>query len=152
MSNITYLRANIFNSPVQALVNPINCQGVMGKGLALQFRKRFPRMYEHYCHDCRSVRVRPGTIHVFANQPHGTPRRILNFPTKDNWRQPSRLEYIQTGLDHLTTLCTPLQIESIAIPPLGCGLGGLRWSDVQPLIDRAARSLPNVQFEIYKPR
>ena len=119
MSNITYLRGNIFESSAQVWVNPVNCHGVMGKGLALQFRKRFPQMYEQYRHDCSRGLVKTGNIHIHAVHPYKTPRWIINLPTKDHWRNPSRLEYIKSGLNHLTELCRPLQIESVAIPALG---------------------------------
>ena len=128
--------ADLFAQDCAAIVNTVNCVGIMGKGLALTVRNRYPACYNAYRAACRRGQVRPGRLHLWrnmANRP-GQARWIVNFPTKDHWRQPSRLEWIDQGLEALVELIQQEKIPSLAVPPLGCGLGGLNWAEVEPLI------------------
>lgn len=127
---------NLFDARVRALVNPVNCEGVMGKGLALEFKNRFsPEYFKEYERDCKSGRLAVGRITAFHI---GDGRYVVNFPTKNRWRSPSRMEYIDAGLRDLVAWVRLNAIESIAIPALGCGLGGLSWNTgVKPRIEAA---------------
>lgn len=115
-----------------ALVNPINCVGIMGKGLALQFKKKFPDIYKPYQRACQEKQLYPGKVLSLYSLEGLT--YVVNFPTKNHWREKSKLEYIETGLDDLVLNIQDLNIRSISIPALGCGEGGLNWDDVKPLI------------------
>lgn len=130
-----------------ALVNTVNCVGVMGKGVALEFKRRWPAMFDDYVDRCRHGAVKPGEPYLFED---ASGSRILNFPTKDHWRSPSRLSDIERGLDRLAERHAAWGITSIAMPPLGCGNGGLSWSDVGPLIRRKLAGLP-FDVEVYAP-
>lgn len=143
-------RGNLLEADVDALVNPVNTQGVMGKGLALQFKKAFPDAFQSYVRACEAGEVVPGKIHTVRRLM--APRFILNFPTKKHWRNPSKLEYIRDGLDDLVQQVRALGIQSIAVPPLGCGHGGLDWEDVRPLIEAAFVPLPDVRVVLYAPK
>lgn len=125
---------SIFDTPVRALVNPVNCVGAMGKGLALEFKQRFPDAYESYRIDCASGALRPGKLHIY-HAPND--RWIVHFPTKDHWRDASRMEYIEAGLPVLVDWAKQNAIESIGIPALGCGLGGLPWVQIKAKIEAA---------------
>ena len=149
---ITHTRGNILMDPSQALVNPVNCVGVMGKGLALQFKQAYPANYRMYAALCRTKALRPGTLYIWHNpDPSATPRFIINFPTKDHWRHPSRLEHIHTGLHALVNEIKRTNIHSIAIPSLGAGLGGLSWDQVMPLIETHLDTIPEISVTIYHP-
>jgi O-acetyl-ADP-ribose deacetylase (regulator of RNase III) len=128
---ITETRGNLLRDDAQALVNTVNTVGVMGKGIALQFKRAFPEVFDAYATACKEGTVRPGRVHAVA-LPDG--RWVLNFPTKRHWRQPSRLEDIRAGLDDLVRVIKKLGITSVAVPPLGCGNGGLPWPTVRALI------------------
>ncbi|WP_130799666.1 type II toxin-antitoxin system antitoxin DNA ADP-ribosyl glycohydrolase DarG [Streptomyces otsuchiensis] len=128
---ITESHGNLLRDDAQALVNTVNTVGVMGKGIALQFKRAFPHVFDAYAAACEAGEVRPGVIQPVA-LPEG--RWVLNFPTKRHWRQPSRMEDICAGLDDLVRVVGELKITSVAVPPLGCGNGGLPWSDVRALI------------------
>ncbi|MEX1361501.1 MAG: macro domain-containing protein [Nannocystaceae bacterium] len=141
---------NLLEADVDALVNTVNTQGVMGKGLALQFKKAFPDAFQSYVRACKAGEVVPGKIHTVHRLV--APRFILNFPTKKHWRNPSKLEYIRDGLDDLVQQVRALRIQSIAVPPLGCGHGGLDWEDVRPLIESAFAHLPGVRVVLYAPK
>lgn len=141
---------NILEAKAEALVNPVNCVGVMGKGLAWQFRLAYPEMYERYRGFCQNDLLEPGIIHIYATTTK-IPRFIFNFPTKVNWRDKSRIDWIEEGLEALIETCQHMEVDSIAIPPLGCGLGGLDWKDVKPLIEEAFTELPDVQVLLYEP-
>lgn len=141
------LIGDMFESDAQTLVNTVNCVGVMGKGVAQEFKRRFPAMFEDYKGRCDRHEVRLGEPYVYR-EPHG--QIILNFPTKDHWRSPSRLKSIEAGLDYLVAHSAKWGITSIAMPPLGCGNGGLEWSEVGPLIYRKLRSLP-IDVQLYAP-
>jgi O-acetyl-ADP-ribose deacetylase (regulator of RNase III) len=147
---IRFLRGNLFNSDAEALVNTVNTHGVMGKGIALEFKKRFPANYEFYRQACEQGQVQIGKMLVFPTQSL-QPQYIINFPTKQHWRGRSKLEYIQRGLQDLVCVVQQQGIRSIALPPLGCGHGGLRWEQVKPLIEQAFASLPDVEVQVYEP-
>lgn len=132
MTVITALSGNLLHDDAQALVNTVNTVGVMGKGLALQFKRAFPEVFEQYATACREGRVQPGRIHAVPLR--SSDRWVLNFPTKRHWRQRSRIEDIEAGLDDLVLVLAELKITSVAVPPLGCGNGGLDWVQVHPLI------------------
>lgn len=142
---------NLLAAEVEALVNAVNCVGVMGRGIALQFREAFPDNYTAYKTACDRGELRPGRMFVFDLQRETNPRFIINFPTKRHWRDKSRLEDIQAGMSSLVEEIRQRRISSIAIPPLGCGLGGLDWSDVRPIIETALTELPDVVTLIYEP-
>ena len=142
---------NLLDADVEALVNTVNTVGVMGKGLALQFKRRFPSNYEVYVSACSRGEVQVGRMLVVETTWHAGPRLIINFPTKKHWRDLSRLEYVSAGLDALVGEVRMRGIRSIAIPPLGCGNGGLAWSDVRPLIERAVLDLPGVRVLLFSP-
>lgn len=142
---------NLLEAEVEALVNAVNCVGVMGKGIALKFRQGFPENFKFYEAACRNKEMRPGKVLVFETGRLTGPRFIINFPTKSHWRGKSRIEYIDSGLESLVDEIRRRKIESVAVPPLGCGLGGLRWNSVRPRIMRAFRELPNVRVLLFEP-
>ena len=143
------LLGNLLDADVEALVNTVNTVGVMGKGLALQFKRRFPSNFEVYAGACRRGEVQVGCMLVVETAGPPGPRFIINFPTKKHWRNPSQLEYVRAGLVALVSEVKTRGIRSIAIPPLGCGNGGLAWSDVRPLIDQALIELPGVRVLVF---
>ena len=132
---IVYKRGDIIAEDAEALVNTVNCVGIMGRGIALQFKNAFPENFKAYEAACRRGEVQPGRMFVFATQQLTNPRFIINFPTKRHWRGRSRLSDIDAGLDSLVDEIRARRIRSIAIPPLGTGLGGLSWLDVRPRIE-----------------
>ena len=136
---------------VDAIVNTVNCVGVMGKGIALQFRNRWPENYEAYRRACKAGEMRPGRMFVFDAGAYAQPHYIINFPTKDDWRGKSRLSYIRDGLIDLVAQVRRLGIRSIAVPPLGCGNGGLAWDDVRPMIERAFDEFADVEVRLFAP-
>lgn len=144
---------NLLAAQVDALVNTVNTEGVMGKGIAHQFQRAYPKMYESYARACASGEVQVGKMHVYTiPESDGGPRFIINFPTKQRWRLPSRLEYIAAGLEALKLEIRKRDIKSIAVPPLGCGNGGLSWSDVLPMIEAAFREIPDVKAQVFEPK
>ncbi len=142
---------DILKSNAEALVNTVNCVGVMGSGIALQFKKKFPENFEVYKRACDTNELELGNVLVFDTGQMFNPRYIINFPTKNHWRAKSRIEDIATGLEALVEVVIDHKIKSIAIPPLGCGLGGLDWEDVRPLIFLAFEVLPDVQVSVFEP-
>jgi O-acetyl-ADP-ribose deacetylase (regulator of RNase III) len=144
-------RGNLLDADVEALVNTVNTEGVMGKGIALQFKRAFPAMFKDYARAAKRGDIRLGHIHVWATNSLTGPKWVLNFPTKGNWRAKSRLSDIESGLDDLVSVVRTLGIQSIAVPPLGCGNGGLEWSKVEPLIRHAFDSLPEVDAWVFAP-
>lgn len=138
---------DLFESGAKTLVNTVNCVGVMGKGVALEFKKRFLTNFEDYAKRCERKQVGLGKPYPFRD-PSG--RLIVNFPTKDHWRSPAKLSDIERGLDHFVRHFAEWGIESIAFPPLGCGNGGLEWSEVGPLMYRKLHQLP-IEIEVYAP-
>jgi O-acetyl-ADP-ribose deacetylase (regulator of RNase III) len=144
---------NLLLAPVEALVNTVNTEGVMGKGIALQFREAYGDMYRNYVDACKGGRVRLGKMHVYDQGAlvKDGPRYIINFPTKGHWRSKSKLSDIEAGLRDLVRVINEYGIRSIAVPPLGCGNGGLNWSDIKPKIESAFESLPEVEVVLYAP-
>ncbi|MCS6829330.1 MAG: macro domain-containing protein [Armatimonadota bacterium] len=147
---IRFVRGNILDSDADALVNTVNTVGIMGKGIALQFKQRFPENYLFYREACERGEVVPGKVLVFRTDCL-QPRYIINFPTKRHWRHKSRLEDIADGLEDLVKRVRELGISSIAIPALGCGHGGLDWADVRPLIENTFANLPEIKVDVYEP-
>ena len=141
------LIGDLFESRAQTLVNTVNCVGVMGKGVAEQFKLRFPGMFDDYKIRTERKAVRLGEPYLYRDQ---SGARIINFPTKDHWRSPSRLADIEQGLDYLAAHAAEWDVTSIALPPLGCGNGGLEWSEVGPLIYRKLHKLP-IDVDVYAP-
>lgn len=125
---------NLLEADVDALVNTVNTVGVMGKGIALQFKRAYPPMFEEYARAAAAGEVVRGRMHVWPTGAIDRPKYVVNFPTKGHWRAPSRLSDIEAGLRDLVDVVRQLDIRSIAIPPLGAGSGGLDWHDVEPLI------------------
>jgi O-acetyl-ADP-ribose deacetylase (regulator of RNase III) len=142
---------NLLEADVEALVNTVNCVGVMGKGIALQFKRAFPDNTRAYELACKSKELVPGRMLVFETGTPENPKLIVNFPTKDHWKGKSTIEFIQMGLKALIDEIAKRRINSIAIPALGCGNGGLDWSNVFPLIEEAFCSLPEVAVHVYPP-
>jgi len=149
---IHYSTGNLLQADVEAIINTVNCVGVMGKGIALQFKQAFPENFTAYAKACKAAEVQPGRMFVFERETLVNPRFIINFPTKTHWRAKSKIEHIEQGLAALVQVIRDKQIKSIAIPPLGCGNGGLDWVDVQPLIETALANVPDVDAYIYAPQ
>jgi len=143
---------NLLNADVEALVNTVNTVGVMGKGVALQFKLAFPQNFVAYQAACRRGEVKIGRMFVFRTNTLHNPRFIINFPTKKHWRGKSSLEYIESGLQSLTEVIQAERIRSVALPPLGCGSGGLDWSKVRSWIVQAFAKLPTVRVLLYAPK
>lgn len=142
---------SIVDADADALVNTVNTVGVMGKGVALQFRQAFPDNYAAYKKACDANEVVTGRMFVYRRNTLTPPFHIINFPTKQHWRQPSRLEYIDEGLADLVRVIRDEAIESIAVPPLGCGSGGLNWDDVRPRIQSALNQVPDTRVVLFEP-
>ncbi len=141
---IHYVTGDMFAEHYDVRVNAVNCRGVMGAGLALQFKIHYPRMFEHYRSTCLEQRLIPGQIHTWASsRPLAC---VVNVATKDHWRDPSKLEWVRTGLVNLSGYLTTLLPMKVAVPALGCGLGGLMWTDVLPLIEE---HLSDVAHSVY---
>jgi len=148
---ITFRQGNLLHADVEALVNTVNCVGVMGKGIALQFKQAYPDNFRAYARACKEGNVRLGKMFVYPTGRSTNPRFLINFPTKQHWKSRSRLEDIQAGLRDLVEVVQHHAIQSIAVPPLGCGNGGLNWHEVFPLIEAAFASLPDPLVFVYAP-
>ena len=135
---IRYIEGDIFKSPAQVIVNTVNTVGVMGKGIALEFKKRYPDMFQAYRDICDRRKLKTGTLMLYYEPDHW----VLLFPTKENWRNPSRMEYIEAGLAKFCRTYAEKGITSVAFPKLGCGNGELNWSDVQPVMEKYLKDLP----------
>ncbi|MCB2194412.1 MAG: macro domain-containing protein [Bacteroidetes bacterium] len=145
---ISFTTGNILDSNADAIVNTVNCEGYMGKGIAYQFKLRYPANNEEYVKQCKSGNFKIGSILAY----HETNKIILNFPTKDKWRKKSKYEYIQKGLDTLINKLSDLNIKSIAFPPLGCGNGGLEWNKVKEiLVEKLSPFEGKYDFILYEP-
>jgi O-acetyl-ADP-ribose deacetylase (regulator of RNase III) len=144
-------RGDLLKQNAEALVNAVNCVGVMGRGIALQFRKAFPENFKIYEAACKRGEVKPGEMLVFDTHQVTNPRYIINFPTKRHWRDQSRITDIESGLEVLVEEVHDRGISSIAVPALGCGLGGLKWSEVRPRIEKAFAKVPDVQVWLFEP-
>lgn len=144
-------KGDIFHEDVEAVVNTVNCVGIMGRGLALQFKNAYPENFEFYVDACERNEVLPGRMLTFKTGRLTNPKYIINFPTKRHWRENSRIEDIDSGLVALVDEICSRNIHSIAIPPLGSGLGGLDWSNVRPRIENSLRGLDHVRIVIFEP-
>lgn len=150
MTNFIDASGDLLDADVDVLVNTVNTVGVMGKGVALQFKRAFPANLKAYEQACKRNEVVLGKMFLFDNGQITRPCWIVNFPTKAHWRSRSRLSDIETGLDDLRAVMVELKITSIALPPLGCGNGGLDWSDVRPLIEDKLQGL-DAEVHVYAP-
>ncbi|HEY3900177.1 MAG TPA: macro domain-containing protein [Chthoniobacter sp.] len=146
-----FRQGNLLDAQVEAVVNTVNTVGVMGKGIALMFKERFPENFKVYEAACRDGDVQIGRMFVTSGVELDGPRWIINFPTKKHWRQPTKIEWVRAGLEDLKRVIQEKGIRSIALPPLGCGNGGLDWADVRPMIERSLAELPNVEVIVYEP-
>lgn len=149
---IEHAQGNLLAADAEALVNTVNCVGYMGKGIALQFKQAFPANFKAYEKACRAHEVKPGRMFIFETSSMVNPRYIINFPTKRHWRGKSRIEDIESGLKALVADVKRLGIRSIAVPPLGSGLGGLDWSVVRPMIEQAFAELRDVRVFLFSPQ
>lgn len=150
MAAIRYTKGDILDADADALVNTVNTVGVMGRGIALRFKQAFPENFQAYAAACKDREVDPGRMFVYETG-QLKPRWIINFPTKKHWRGKSRMEYIEAGMDALVEEIHKRGIRSIAIPPLGSGLGGLDWNQVRPIIERCLQGVAGVEAIIYEP-
>lgn len=145
---IEFVTGNIFESGADCMVNTVNCEGFMGKGIAYQFKMRFPQNNADYVKTCKSGKLHIGTIHCFREDNIW----IVNFPTKDKWREKSKIAYIEKGLDELVKFLIEYQPKVIAIPPLGCGNGGLDWNIIKNIIVEKLKVVEKeYRFLIYEP-
>lgn len=149
---IEYTSGDILKCETEAITNTVNCVGVMGRGIALQFKKAFPENFKAYAAACKGGKVVPGRMFVYETGQLTPPRYIINFPTKRHWRGKSRMEDIEAGLEALAEVIRSRGITSIAIPSLGSGLGGLDWDEVKPRIEKALSGFPNVDVIVYEPK
>ena len=148
---IRFKTGDLLAENTEALVNAVNCVGVMGRGIALQFKKAFLENFRAYAVACKRGEVQPGRVFVFETRTLTNPRYIVNFPTKRHWREDSRIEDIETGLADLAQQIRSRGIRSIALPPLGSGLRGLEWDTVRPRILGALRDLNRLQAIVFEP-
>jgi O-acetyl-ADP-ribose deacetylase (regulator of RNase III) len=148
---IEYTTGDILTADAEALVNSVNCVGIMGRGIALQFKLAYPQNFKAYKNACNRAEVQPGRMFVFETGFLSNPKYIINFPTKRHWRGKSRMQDIEVGLEALIQEITCRGIQSIALPPLGSGLGGLHWPDVRSRIEQALNTLPDVRIIIFEP-
>jgi len=144
-------KGDILREETEAVVNTVNTKGVMGKGIALQFKERFPENYRQYKKACEAGNVKTGKMFVTETGLLLNPRYVINFPTKEHWRFPSKMEYIREGLVDLVRVIKEKNISSIAIPPLGCGNGGLDWNRVRPVIEKALSRTTNLHVILFEP-
>ena len=148
---IEYKTGDILTEDAEALVNTVNCVGVMGRGIALQFKRAFPENFKAYAAHCKRNEIQPGKMFIFETGEMISPRFIVNFPTKRHWRGKSRIEDIESGLGSLADEIRSRGIRSVAIPPLGSGLGGLNWSAVRSRMQEALSGLDGVRIVIFEP-
>ena len=149
---LRFTTGDILATDAEALVNTVNCVGVMGRGIALQFKKAFPENFRAYARACQRGEVKHGAVFVFETGTLTHPCTIINFPTKRHWRSNSRIEAVEAGLKDLVHVVRDRGIRSMAVPPLGCGLGGLDWSIVRPRIEEALGSLNSLDVVVFEPR
>lgn len=151
---VTFKQGDMFAKPADAIVNTVNCVGVMGKGVALEFKRRWPANFDEYKSLCDRKELRPGKVFVHHNSDmldRDSWKFLINFPTKDHWKQKSKIDYIDEGLDDFLAQVGNLGIRSVVLPPLGCGNGGLDWEDVRSLIVRKLSSVDGVEFFVFEP-
>lgn len=151
---LSFKSGDLFQERAEAIVNTVNCVGVMGKGVALEFKKRWPENFRAYKRLCDQGGLRPGKLFIFENADMFDPcgrRLLVNFPTKDHWREGSRLEFIEDGLDDLIEKIRRLRIRSVAMPPLGCGNGGLEWKTVKAILLRKLETIEDAEIVVFQP-
>mgnify|MGYP002527417572 CR=1 FL=1 len=149
---IKYTTGDMLSAETEALVNTVNTVGVMGKGIALQFKDQYPNNFAAYHAACKAKQVEVGKMFVFEEQPMiGDKKIIINFPTKKDWKHKSKIEYVESGLKDLAKVIEERRIKSIAMPPLGCGNGGLDWGGVKVLIEKYLSGLTDVDIIVYEP-
>lgn len=141
---LTYIKGDLFSSPAQVLVNTVNTVGVMGRGIALEFKNRYPEMFKIYQKKCENKSIDIGKLFLWKKEE----KWVLLFPTKKHWRYPSQIAYIEEGLKKFANIYDKLGIESIAFPRLGCGNGGLDWNEVRPIMEKYLKNLP-IHIYIY---
>ena len=144
-------QGNLLQEKTEALVNAVNCVGVMGKGIALEFKKTFPENFQAYKKACHQKQVSLGNMFIFSTRQTFNPHYIINFPTKNHWRNKSKINDIEKGLESLTKEVKNLNIKSISIPPLGCGNGGLEWQEIKPLITQSFAKFPQIKVILFEP-
>ena len=149
---LEYKTGNLFEDDAEAIVNTVNCVGIMGRGIALQCKRLYPENFKAYEKACKAGRVVPGKMFVQETNRIGNPRIIINFPTKRHWRQNSRITDIVAGLTDFIRVIAEYHVKSVAIPPLGCGNGGLAWDAVRPLLEASLNTIENVVFHVYVPQ
>jgi O-acetyl-ADP-ribose deacetylase (regulator of RNase III) len=150
--SVTIKSGDLLKEETDAIVNTVNCVGVMGKGIALQFKQRWPENFRAYAAACNRKEIKPGKMFIYDFGEWGKPRFIINFPTKMHWRGDSKIEYIEKGLRDLVAQVKRLGIKSIALPPLGCGNGGLDWDTVRRLVFDVFNDNPQIQVDLFEPR
>ena len=155
--SIHYEHGDIFSSQAEAILNTLNCVGVMGKGIALEFKKRWKNNFKAYKKLCDAKMLRPGKMFIYdtsdlLTEGQSAQRYLINFPTKDHWRGKSKFSYIAEGLDDFIVQIQERGIRSVAMPPLGCGNGGLDWAEVRELIEQKLSSVDGVSFHVYGPK
>ena len=148
---ITVGKGNLFDQDTEAVVNTVNCVGVMGRGIALQCKQRYPDNFKVYLEACKRGELSPGRLLIFQTGGLSNPKYIINFPTKVHWRNASRTEYIESGMKALADFIRSNHVKSIAMPPLGCGLGRLSWSVVRPLIEKELAAFPELDCRLFEP-
>lgn len=146
-----YITGNLLEADTQALVNTVNTVGVMGKGIALQFKERFPDNFRVYADACKKGEVKVGRMLVVKESTIYGEKIIVNFPTKMEWFKKSQYTYVEEGLKDLVSVITSYNIHSIAIPPLGCGNGGLKWDKVKKMMEDYLALLPDVEIQVVEP-
>lgn len=149
---VRFVDGSLLDARVDALVNAVNTVGVMGKGLALQFKRAYPANTRAYEAACERGDVTIGTMLVFATGTGAALRYIIDFPTKQHWRSPSQLDFVERGLDALVSVVRDHGVQSVAVPALGAGIGGLDWTDVRPLVERKLSVLDDVDVLVFEPR
>ncbi|MCI4064518.1 macro domain-containing protein [Micromonospora sp. R77] len=148
---IVISHGNLLRADAEALVNAVNTVGVMGKGIALEFKRAYPANYTAYRAACAANEVRLGRMHVFDSARLGPRRHVINFPTKGHWRSASRMPDIRAGLTDLVRVVRERSISSVAVPALGCGNGGLAWDEVGPLIEQTFAEFPDIRVLLFPP-
>ena len=148
---IEFCKGDLFSDDSQAWVNPVNCVGVSGKGVALKFKNRFPANHRDYADFCYAGMMQPGRIFVHKTE-MDMPEYILNFPTKRHWKDSSNIDDLRAGLKALVSCVNSYHLQSVAMPAIGCGLGGLHWDDVQEAIELELTGLGDVWVKIYEPQ
>lgn len=143
---------DLLKEETDAIVNTVNCVGIMGKGIALQFKQRWPQNFKAYAAACKREEIKPGKMFIYDFGEWARPQFIINFPTKKHWRGDSKIEYIEEGLHDLVEQVKRLGIRSIALPPLGCGNGGLDWDTVRGLVFDAFKDHPQIRVDLFEPK